>query len=76
LMLMDGAVGAGGRFATVTLIVTTPDSGGVPLSVTVIARLSLPVKLGAVYVSREEYFSPSVVANNSLTILPDSRCGR
>jgi len=31
---------------------------------------------GAVYVSREGYFSPSVVANNSLTILPDSRCGR
>jgi hypothetical protein len=32
--------------------------------------------VGAVYVSREGYFSPSVVANNSLTILPDSRCGR
>jgi hypothetical protein len=46
-MLMGGAAGAGGRFATVTLIVTALDSGGVPLSVTVTARLSRPVKLSA-----------------------------
>src|SRR5207245_2074982 len=51
-MPMGDAVGAGGRFGTVTGIVTAPDSGGVPLSVTVIVRLSLPVKLSAgVYVT-------------------------
>src|SRR5213080_3679271 len=51
-MPMGDAVGTGGWFATVTGIVTAPDSGGVPLSVTVIVRLSLPVKLSAgVYVT-------------------------
>ena len=52
------AVGIGGRFGggggtwTVTGMVTVPGRGGVPLSVTVTTKLSLPLNPGAgVYVA-------------------------
>ena len=55
---MLGAVGIGGRFGggggtwTVTGMVTVPERGGVPLSVTVTTKLSVPLKPGAgVYVA-------------------------
>ena len=54
-VLMPGAVGTGARFGgawTVTGMVTVPERGGVPLSVTVTAKLFGPLKPGAgVYVA-------------------------
>ena len=57
-VLMARAVGIGGRFGgggglwTVTGMVTVPERGGVPLSVAVTAKLSVPLKPGAgVYVA-------------------------